>query len=377
MKGTTIFQYSALGIILMGLNIPNYADAMQVGDNVTFGGNFRLNYDYKDWLENSRSRLGDFGFHSFRLKADVVTEDWNASTEYRWYSNMDVIHHAWFGHNFSSCLTSQFGVTQVPFGVLPYATFDYWDGVPFYLGLSDDYEMGAKFIYDNSPWNLQVAAFKNDEWGDSSRLTRYSADLVRVGAQQNEKTNQLNGRIAYTFSHQQDNYTEFGISARVGQLYNVTEQSKGNHHAAAVHWVGHYFPWDIQFEVARYQYNVDNPSTVDSGIVQFANAGDAYTIPAKGSVALLNIGYTFQIDGKIIDNIMVYNDYSVLFDVPKHAKINTLGFGITSGSLHISTDLIMAKDMVFIGPTTNVAERDLAVYHGWNTRLNVHVTYSF
>lgn len=129
----------------------------------------------------------------------------------------------------------QGGITQVPFGILPYVDNSYWFGPLYYLGLEDDYDSGVTYSYNGGDWNAQFGFFKNEEWGDSSKTERYSLDLVRSGTQQNEETNQVNGRVAYTLQHGDGFSTELGLSLMGGQVYNRTTNDSGDRWAGALH----------------------------------------------------------------------------------------------------------------------------------------------
>src|SRR5690625_8049126 len=74
--------------------------------------------------------------------------------------------------------------------------------------------MGIKYQREDGPWQWQLAFYKNEELNNSTSAERYSFDLVRSGDQQNEETNQFNGRGAFTFGLGTGCETETGASLR-------------------------------------------------------------------------------------------------------------------------------------------------------------------
>jgi hypothetical protein len=156
-----------------------------------------LNYGYLSWDETNKDRDGNFDFTLFRLDANARHDDFLFSAQYRWYSYMDVIHHGWIGYEFSPQWQVQLGITQSPFGILPYASHSWWFGMPYYVGLEDDYDAGIKAIYSDGPWNAQFAFFKNDEYASGTRTKRFSFDVLHDQSGDcsltdcNEETNQF------------------------------------------------------------------------------------------------------------------------------------------------------------------------------------------
>ena len=85
------------------------------------------------------------------------------SGQYRLYGYTRTIHHAWFGYRWDDGNQVELGVTQVPFGLLPFATHSFWFGLGYYVGVEDDYErleflgdailgaVAASWLYDTRP----------------------------------------------------------------------------------------------------------------------------------------------------------------------------------------------------------------------------------
>lgn len=127
---------------------------------VKFGGAVRVNYSYEDFDDDNADRGGDFDFDLFRIDVSGNYEDLIYSAQYRWFEYMNVIQHAWIGYNFTEEQQGKIGVTQVPFGILTYASNNYFFSSNFYLGLEDDYDMGLNYTYKGDTNRFDLAFYK-------------------------------------------------------------------------------------------------------------------------------------------------------------------------------------------------------------------------
>ena len=149
-------------------------DPGQTKSSLSIGGAIRLDYVWQDYNDQGKDKVGDFGFELFRLDVDGSYGDLDLSAQYRWYADFEAIHHAYFGYHLTPEWEAQLGIHQVPFGILPYASHSFWFGATYYLGFEDDYDTGLKILYNEGPWDLQMAFYKNSEYKDSARANRYS-----------------------------------------------------------------------------------------------------------------------------------------------------------------------------------------------------------
>jgi len=351
---------------------------------IDIGGALRFNYALRSFDEDSKARGGDFEFDIFRIDVDGRYKDLTVSAQYRWYSFMDVIHHGWVGYDFTDQWHIEAGITQVPFGLLPYASHNWWFGVPYYIGLEDDYDMGLKSVYAAETWELQLAFFKNGEWGSPSKLERYSYDVVidesNFPRQANEETNQFNARLAYTFEHSGLGSTEVGLSGQYGQLFNSITDGTGDHWAAAAHLNGYYGPFNLMLEAARYGFDPDNPADVDDDQILMGAFAVAAPVAAQGTVYVANLAYDVPVEWGPISLLTFYNDYSILVkdaDDFNDSQINTLGCLVTAGPLYTYIDFILGKNAQFLGGGSEAfgAARDSD--DDWNARFNINVGYYF
>ena len=339
----------------------------------------RFNYRNTDYNDAGKAKGGDMTFDIFRLDIKGQHNDLLLDVQYRWYSYMNVIHHGWMGYNFNENWQGQLGVTQVPFGLLPYASHNWWFSLAYYVGLEDDYDMGFKTLYKKGPFDLQLAFFKNGEWGNASKLERYSFDVVTVGDQQNEETNQLNARFAYTWKHTEKFSTEFGVSGQWGQLYNNTTDSNGSHWAGAFHINGNYGPFNLMLEVAKYKYDPDNPTGVSDDTVQMGAFASSYPVASEATVYIAGLAYTVPVNWGPITSFQFYNDYShIVKDESgfEDSQLNTLGFLISANPVYVYVDWVYGKNAIWVGgPSDSMAQGDPDA--DWHSLFNINFGYYF
>lgn len=352
-------------------------------------GGFELTYGYKAFDKNgefgadateSESKRGDSGFNDFHLNFDSKQGPLSASISYWWYSYMELINHAWVGYDVSDTTQLQLGVTKVPFGILPLPSNNWWYGSAFYVGFEDNYDMGLKLIYDQSPLNVQLAFFKNEEWKNSSKLERYGYDIVTKDEQANEKTNQLNARVTYTLNHGDSGKTELGVSGQYGQLYNKTTDEMGDHWAAGLHLDGQYGNVYLKLQALQYQFTPENPLGMSNKTVLMGAFTDAYPVAAEGSIVIANVGYDVPVKWGAIKSLYFYNDYSVLMkteDGFEDSPMNITGLLITAGPAKAFIDFIIAKNTPYVGFPLETALAEGNPDADWEPMLNITFAYEF
>ncbi len=346
------------------------------GPNLDIGGAARFQYAYRDWDDASKDKGGDLEFDVFRLNLDGDYRNITFSAEYRWYEYMHVVHHAWVGYRFDEDLEARLGVNKVPFGLLPFASHNFFFSSNFYLGLEDDYDSGIKLLHDRGPWRFALAFYKNADWGNASSFDRYSYDIVvdEAEGQHNEETNQLNARAAYDWQIDESFHVELGTSLQYGELYNRVTSDKGDRWAAAVHADAYLNRWNLQLQVTRYEYDPDNPPGVSDAVVRVGAYGYSEYIPAEATSYIANLAYEWPVQWGAIEAVTFYNDFSYV-DKDESAFeetiMNVLGFSVAAGPVFTYFDYVVAKNQPFIGGTMADDTDD------WNTRFNVNVGYYF
>ena len=343
-------------------------------DGISFKGALRFNAFWSDSREAVKGTRGDSGLDLFRVGAEGSIDNVMLSAEYRFYPFMDAIHHGWIGYEFDNEDQVQVGITRVPFGLLPYASHNFWFGVPYYIGFADDYDLGVKYVHQDGPLDFQVAFFKNSELASATDLGRYSFDVVSAGQARNEEANQINVRAAHTFGLGTTCSHEVGVSGQWGELYNFDTRRRGDHWAAAGHLDTRCGRWNLQLEAARFEFNPEQPAALGNDTLRLGGFETSYDIAAEGTFGVANIAYNVPIDSAAIDQLICYNDYSVLFKDRsgfRKSQLNTTGCLVSKGPIFLYLDLIQANNMVFFGNGSLAGDGE----DDWKTRLNINIGY--
>ncbi len=352
---------------------------------VKFGGAARFQYSYEDYDVDNKDRGGDFDFDVFRIDVNGNVDDVIFSAQYRWHQYMDVIHHAWVGYNFDEKQQAKIGITQVPFGILTWASNSFFFSSNFYTGLEDDYDMGLNYTYNGDANRLDLAFYKNDELGGldgyvSDRSERYSYDVVGVrlagegiydapsDGKAAGETNTLNARYAHNLAFG-DVAVELGLSAQAGQL-EIQDGTDGDHVAAALHSVINYDRWNVKLQLTDYTYDVDGMDVERMVVGAYAFYD---SIPAEATSYVANVAYSLPVSMGPISNLTFYNDYSLVTDKPgvqEDTFMNVTGVAITAGGLYTYVDFVVAENQPFIGGSM-VGDGEI------NKRLNINFGYYF
>ncbi|WP_348762419.1 hypothetical protein [uncultured Salinisphaera sp.] len=364
---------------------------------VKVGGALRFNATYAEFNDGQKDRGGDIGLDTFRINVDADIDDLLFSAEYRFYNTWRALHHGWVGYQFTDDQHIEVGLTRVPFGILPYASNNFYFSSNYYTGFEDDYDIGAKYVATPGQWDFQAAFFKNSEGNGNDR---YSVDPIGIKPQINDEngnpipatqapgglarnnfvdgyaqsvqeTNTTNLRAAYNWKHAEDYVSEIGISGQYGFIYNnATTEYYGDNIAGALHLHGNYGPWEVMLEAARYEYDLDgNEDVLGTG---YFNTN--YVIPTEATSWLGNVSYTFQLDLGPFDSLEVYNDYTYIGNksgaLPNTWQ-NVTGAALAAGNLYTYFDLIQGKNETFVNGTL-VGDRPKT-----QTLFNINMGYYF
>ena len=364
--------------------LPLPAVAENGDEGIRVGGAVRVQYSIEDYDADNRERGGDFDFDTFRLNLDGTVGDVTLSAEWRYYQYMQVIHHAWVGYDFSEHWQGQLGITRVPFGNQPYNSHSYFFDTTYYVGLEDDYDMGAVLHGTLGDLNLQLGFFKNDEQGGidgyvTDRSERYSYDVVGVRlpgegtfdapASGIAEGNTLAARLAWTLGGDTGLKADIGLSALGGTLYDASDDV-GNTLAYAAHANADLGPWNLMLQATRYDYELDaGGDALVVGAYAFFD-----TIPASATLYTANLAYALPVKIGPITGLTFYNDYSLMTAKAGNLDdtfMNVLGMSIAAGGLFTYVDLVTAENQPFIGGTLG------ADGGGTSTRFNINVGYYF
>ena len=207
------------------------------------GGAIRANYAIGDYPETGGASRsfddgGNFALDTFRINLDYENGPYLGKLEYRWYNGYNFLHTGWLGYQFDENRQIQVGVNRVPFGPGPYGISQSWFfDQHYYLGLSDDMDLGVKYHQSTDNWDWDVAYYVSDEGsytGSSHQSARYSYDVVNESGDGYEERNQFNLRGIRHFQHGEVG-TDLGFSLQYSQLKSRGSQDDGHHYALSGH----------------------------------------------------------------------------------------------------------------------------------------------
>ncbi len=390
-------------------------------DSFDIGGALRFNYRYMNWEDEDYARvnqaqMGEFLLDTYRINADGSYGGIDLSLEYRFYSGYHMLHHGYFGYDFNEHWTMHLGVHQVPFGIQPYASHNWFFSIAYYLGLEDDYDAGIKFMHDDGKGlNLQFAYYKSDEGnytGASDNSSRYSYDLVDetyFGMQSNNReSGQFNGRVAYTLTGEGWDL-ELGASGQYGMLFNEALDRIERAEDPESLYDGDTDPWGEHMAVAGHAVaNVDafnfmvfgmyvdhTPAIVDEDLLTTAGQAMAspdfdeelvvygaydfpYPVASTGIVVALQPAYTVPVEWGPISSLQFYNDFSMYmkdqegFEDTYH---NITGVLVTAGSMYTYVDVAQGQNNPWLGQFTGLGGGVEGA--DWKMRFNVNFGYYF
>jgi len=351
----------------------------ELAPDIAFGGALRLNYAWRDFDDINKDRVGDFELELFRINTDGQIGDIILSAEWRRYNDFQAIHHGWMGYDFTPSLQGQLGISQVPFGLLPFASHSFWFGGTYYLGFEDDYDTGIKFVHTPSEdWTFHYAFYKNPEYANDDRFGRYSFDLVTDGDQQNAEINQLNLRAERHFTFSPGASVDLGVSLEGGQIFNRITRDEGERYAVAAHANALVGPWNFQLQGLRYEFNPENPAGVADNFVQTGAFEFPFLMAAKGEVLTANVARTVPVAFGPITGATCYNDFTFINpDVRDSADSiqNVTGCSVAIGGIFAYFDWIAGKNMWFAGG--DGIGRNATSAGKWRSRLNVNFGFYF
>lgn len=345
------------------VNEGDFFDKLKWGDFELHGA-LRYNIIQKDnW--GSTNRDAELNFDTFRLQLNYDDGTFFGEAQYRWYYYEDYgrfvhfIHHGWMGYRFDKNSNIKIGVHQVPFGILPWASNNFYFSPAFYVGLEDDYDLGIKYEHTVENWNFQLAYYIEDEgdwFGNSEDSARYSTDVVHTdGGSLNKEEHQFNIRVTHTFQHAEKYSTELGASYQYGLIPNSGTGDDGEHYAAALHAHGKYDKWNLKLEAIRYEYNLENPVGISNDTVRMGGFDFSYNVASRANIYQAGLAYRQPVDWGVIDAITPYVDYGIIDkdeDGWDSTQFVAPGFAIEAGRFYIYCDLYLSQNHPYLGDGT-------------------------
>ncbi|MCY1418776.1 hypothetical protein D9M71_343450 [compost metagenome] len=287
----------------------------------------------------------------------------------------------------------QLGAPFKPFGLEPYPQFGWSYHIPFFMGYGVSAGTGLKYSYKDKDWDLQLGYFPRmlpSGIRYSPEVGRYSdlddnAVAFTQSRQDNEKRNQVNARVARTFTG--DGWkTEIGASLAAAELYNATTRDDGDYWAGGVHAIVNAGNWTVTSQAIRYEYDPENPDGVSNDSVLMGGNGltPAYLIASKATIGSINVGYDiFTPSLGQLKKIKVYNDYSRMMKDKSgwdDSQMFTVGAQFLAMPIMAWVDFTWAKNANPFGGAENGTgwtNTNSVGSNDWYYRTNINIGYYF
>lgn len=376
------------------------------------GGAMRANYtigDYDPTLDRPSRSDGDggvFALDTFRINLDYAKGPWLGKAEYRFYpgygtNNHDgyhFLHTGWIGYNFEKGGQLQVGLNRVPFGPGAYGISQSWMfDQHYYVGLSDDMDLGAKYSLPVNDWKLDVAYYYGDEgswFGEnfSSDSVRYSYDVVNESGNGYSERNQFNLRAIYNLELDENLDVDLGASAQYGELESHGVQSHGDHYAGSLHAVTSLDNWTLAPQLTYYKYDVDAKQPLGTDELVQMGAYDFPTLAAAEAwIPAVSLSYYLETPGiDWLDYMIPYAEYSSMVKTADNfndSEMLVLGSAWARGNWYIYTDLAFSNGNDFVGNEGGYGANPAPGFSSnrfganpdddWQYRFNVNFGYYF
>lgn len=317
-------------------------------------GSLSFNANYRTWPNADGTGVEGpaVSFERIAFGLEGTYRGFIISADYRFYGKYGTIHHGYIGYKKSDLFEIDVGVHRVPFGILPYASHNWFETLPYYVGLADDYDLGIKTITKKGGLDLQFGYYiqaERSQFGRTIDSSRYSYDLVLtdetelgdsgvISPQANKEKHAGVARLAYSWEHEGEDSSEVGFSGQFGGIHNATTQKYGSRWAAALHYNGWYRRFNLQVEALYYQFRPNNPAGQSREWVTLGAWDAPYRVASEGFIGVANIGYRLPLAIKAFDWVMFYNDHSFMLKP-------TAGFARTHMNV---TGILLANRFVYI-----------------------------
>ncbi len=337
-----------------------------LGGNLKIGGATRVNYVLGDYGGNTGgpsrdfSDGGNFLLDTFRFNLDYENGPYVGKMEYRFYDGYHMLHTGWLGYNFENGSQLQLGVNRAPFGPGNYGVSQSWFfDQHYYVGLSDDMDLGIKYLCSFGKLDLDFAFYYTDESsfeGQSIDSARFSYDIVNETEDGYEERNQFNFRGIYNFEGNIN--TALGVSLQYGQLNSKGPQNDGDHFASSIHMVNKWNSWTIASQLTYYEYDIDKHD-VTSGVLGTDKLIDmgaydfAWPIATEAWIPAVSLSYHFETtEIAWLDYVIPYIEYSSILKSENgfnSSNLFTLGMAWARGGWYIYTDFCVSDGNYFVG----------------------------
>lgn len=366
---------------------------------IRIGGAIGVNYASGSYDGDARGEgIGGFDLDIFRLNADLNHQNLIGRVEYRWYagysdyySTYSMFHTAWLGYDLGDSGTVKAGLVRVPFGPTAYGVSSSWFfDQHFYVGLSDDMDVGVRWSRAFDNLTLDVAYYLGSEpqtEGDSLESSRYAYDVVRwqrADAEGDlvengfEEQHQFNLRGIYALN----GGTEVGASVQYGLLQgtNIEGDDSGDHYALSGHMKNTLGNFTLYSQLTYFAYNITDDTPWGTGDLIPMGAYDYAALTAsEGVVPALSLRYNGVDTSTIswLESLTPYVEWSSIMkpvDGLNDSTLVTVGAAWAVGALYIYSDLAYSDGNYFVGSGGDFGAND---NNEWEWRLNFNFRYYF
>ena len=355
------------------------AAAQTAGPALTFDGAIRMWVEALSW-NDQRKWMPEFDTARLGFKYDDGR--FLAAGRERFYhytsretgaakgASMLFNEYLWAGYRFADKSELHVGQERMPFGLLPYASNNFFESMAWYAGYEDAFSTGLQYRRTAGPFSVNVGFFPSDgrhllSWTDSHGeldgldSVRFSNHLMKSYGR--EERNTAVARLAYTVPFA-GGKTEIGASVLTGRLAATDPAlSSGDRRAGALHASAEFGRLGVQLETIRYTNDFAGNGSVagdwygacDRDCVIIGAYGFTNRLAAKGNIDIANVSY--KLPGTIgpFSDFVVYNDWSRLRKSAAgyaDSYQNVTGVTFSSGGWTIIVDVANATNEPYLSP---------------------------
>jgi hypothetical protein len=285
-------------------------------------------------------------------------------------ANMLFNEYLWAGYRFADKSELHAGQERMPFGLLPYASNNFFESMAWYAGYEDTYATGLQYRRTAGAFSANIGFFPSDgrhrlSWTDSNGeldgldSVRYSNHLMKSYGR--EERNTFVARLGYTVPFA-GGKTEIGASVLTGRLAATDPAlSSGDRWAGALHASAEFGRFGVQLETIRYANDFTGNGSVAGNWYSACNRdcviigayGYTNRLAAKGHIDIANISY--KLPGAIgpFSDFVVYNDWSRLRKSAAgyaDSYQNVTGVTFSSGGWVVIVDVANATNEPYLSP---------------------------
>lgn len=303
----------------------------------------------------------------------------------------------WGGYRFADKSELHVGQARMPFGLLPYASNNFFESMAWYAGYEDTYAMGVQYQRTIGGLNANIGFFPSDgrhllSWTNSTGeldgldSVRFSNHLMKSYGR--EEKNTFVARLAYPLSFT-GGKAEVGASVLAGQLAATNSTlSNGDRRAGALHVAAEFGNLGVQLETIRYANDFSGNGSIagnwygacDRDCVIIGAYGFTNRLAAKGQIDIANVSY--KLPGSIgpFSNFVVYNDWSRLRKSAAgyaDSYQNVTGVTFSSGGWVVIVDVANATNEPYLSPGFGNALATGGGARSSGHRFNANIGYYF